>query len=161
MTPAARVAAAIEIIGEIDAHRRPASDLMREWGQSHRFAGSKDRSAIAGIVWDTLRVKSSAACSWMGRTPARRCLVRSPAPVASMFSAVSALCTASATRPRRSATTNASGSFSATCRTPPRTCRAIIPNGSRAQLAEAWGERAAEEGRALSQRAPVDLRANC
>ncbi len=28
------------------------------------------------------------------------------------------------------------------------------------QLAEAWGERAAEEGRALSQRAPVDLRAN-
>lgn len=61
MTPAARVAAAMEIMGEIEARRRPAADLLREWGQSHRFAGSKDRTAIAGLVWDTLRVKSSAA----------------------------------------------------------------------------------------------------
>ena len=61
MTPAARLAAAIEVLEDIAVRRRPAADSLKEWGLAHRFAGSKDRSAIAGLVWDSLRVKSSAA----------------------------------------------------------------------------------------------------
>lgn len=30
-------------------------------GQTHRFAGSGDRAAIAGVVYDTLRRRASAA----------------------------------------------------------------------------------------------------
>ena len=47
MTPAAQVSAAIEILRKIDETRRPAPDALKEWGVSHRFAGSKDRAAIA------------------------------------------------------------------------------------------------------------------
>ena len=47
MTPAARVAAAIEILADIEARRRPAADALKDWGLAHRFAGSGDRAAIA------------------------------------------------------------------------------------------------------------------
>ena len=49
MTPAARVSAAIEVLADIGARRRPAADALKDWGLSHRFAGSGDRAAIAGL----------------------------------------------------------------------------------------------------------------
>ncbi len=70
MTPAARISAAIEVLADIDARRRPAADALKDWGLSHRFAGSKDRAAIASLVYDGLRRKASAA--WlMGEGTAR------------------------------------------------------------------------------------------
>src|SRR5579871_3677796 len=65
MTPAARLAAAIQVFADIDARRRPAADVIRDWGLSHRFAGSSDRAAIAGLVYDALRRKAS-SCWLMG-----------------------------------------------------------------------------------------------
>ncbi|MGZ8325785.1 MAG: MFS transporter, partial [Rhodoplanes sp.] len=61
MTPAARLSAAIDVLAEIEARRRPAPDALKDWGLAHRFAGSGDRAAIAGLVYDALRRKSSAA----------------------------------------------------------------------------------------------------
>src|SRR5689334_8326180 len=61
MTPAARAAAAIEVLSDIETRRRPAADAMKDWGLAHRFAGSSDRAAISGLVYDTLRKKSSSA----------------------------------------------------------------------------------------------------
>src|SRR6202043_1261559 len=61
MTPAARISAAIEILAEIETRRRPAADAMKDWGLAHRFAGSGDRAAIAGLLYDALRRKSSSA----------------------------------------------------------------------------------------------------
>src|SRR5208282_4318358 len=61
MTPAARLSAAIEVIADIEARRRPAADALKDWGLAHRFAGSSDRAAIAGFVYDALRRKSSSA----------------------------------------------------------------------------------------------------
>ena len=61
MIPAARAAAAIEVLTDIESRRRPASDAMKDWGLSHRFAGSGDRAAISGLVYDALRKKSSSA----------------------------------------------------------------------------------------------------
>src|SRR5215831_16174898 len=61
MTPAARLAAAIEVLADILARRRPAPDALKEWGLAHRFAGSGDRAAIAGLAYDALRRKASAA----------------------------------------------------------------------------------------------------
>src|SRR3979411_361451 len=60
MTPGARISAAIEVIADIEARRRPAPDALKDWGLSHRFAGSGDRSAIATLVYDALRRRSSA-----------------------------------------------------------------------------------------------------
>src|SRR6201995_3851427 len=61
MTPAARLSAAIEVIEAIEAQRVPAAQALKEWGSSHRFAGSGDRAAIAGLVWDVLRRRASSA----------------------------------------------------------------------------------------------------
>lgn len=59
MTPAARIAAAIEILADLEVRRRPVNDALRDWGQTHRFAGSKDRAAVASLVYDALRRRAS------------------------------------------------------------------------------------------------------
>src|SRR3979411_2453897 len=61
MTPGARISAAIEVIADIKARRRPAGDALKDWGLTHRFAGSGDRAAIAGLVFDALRRRASSA----------------------------------------------------------------------------------------------------
>src|ERR1700688_2517356 len=74
MTPSARLSGAIEILADIEARRRPAVDVLKDWGLSHRFAGSSDRAAIAGLVYDALRRKASSA--WlMGQSTARAVLI--------------------------------------------------------------------------------------
>lgn len=54
-----RLAAAIEILDDIETRHRPAADALKDWGVSHRFAGSGDRAAIGNIVYDSLRLKAS------------------------------------------------------------------------------------------------------
>src|SRR5258708_35144961 len=61
MTPAARLSAAIELVGTIDAQRVPAAKALKEWGIAHRYAGSGDRAAISGLVWEVLRRRASSA----------------------------------------------------------------------------------------------------
>lgn len=56
-----RLAAAIEVLDDIEKRHRPAADALKDWGLSHRFAGAGDRAAIGNIVYDALRRKRSAA----------------------------------------------------------------------------------------------------
>lgn len=72
MTPAARVAAAIEILDMI-GDGLPAEQVLTRWGRGNRFAGSKDRAAIRDYVFDVLRVQRSAA--WLGRASTGRGLM--------------------------------------------------------------------------------------
>jgi 16S rRNA (cytosine967-C5)-methyltransferase len=58
-----RLAAAIEILDDMGRRHRPAADALKDWGLSHRFAGSADRAAIGNIVYDALRRRRSA--SWL------------------------------------------------------------------------------------------------
>src|SRR6516225_3296252 len=74
MTPAARLSAAIEVIETIDGMRVPAAQALKEWGTAHRFAGSGDRAAIAGLVWDVLRRRASSAWVMDDDTPRARVL---------------------------------------------------------------------------------------
>ncbi len=67
-----RLAAAIEIIEDIHTRHRPAADALKDWGLSHRFAGSGDRGAIGNIVYDALRRRRSAA--WLFQSDAPRAL---------------------------------------------------------------------------------------
>ena len=54
-----RIQAAAEVLEDIAQRRTPVTMALRDWGKSHRFAGSKDRSAIGNIVLDALRKKNS------------------------------------------------------------------------------------------------------
>ncbi|MBL3571175.1 SAM-dependent methyltransferase [Rhodovulum sulfidophilum] len=60
MTPAARIAAAAELL---DAWREgaPAEKLLTTWARQNRFAGSKDRAAIRDHVFDAIRCARSFA----------------------------------------------------------------------------------------------------
>ncbi len=69
MTPAARISAAIEILADIIGRRRPAADALKDWGLSRRFAGSKDRAAIASLVYDALRRKASSGYAMASEEP--------------------------------------------------------------------------------------------
>src|SRR3954470_10905454 len=74
MTPAARLSAAIELIDAIDTQRVPAAKALKEWGTAHRYAGSGDRAAISGLVWDVLRRRASSAWIMDEDTPRARVL---------------------------------------------------------------------------------------
>jgi hypothetical protein len=54
-----RLQAAIEVLSDIDTRHRPVPDALKDWGLSHRFAGSGDRAAISNLVHDALRMKLS------------------------------------------------------------------------------------------------------
>src|SRR5947208_13566529 len=69
MTPGARLSAAIEVLADIGARHRPAADALKDWGLAHRFAGSGDRAAIAGLVYDALRRRASSAHIMEEETP--------------------------------------------------------------------------------------------
>src|SRR3977135_2665908 len=74
MTPAARLSAAIELIDAIDTQRVPAAKALKEWGTAHRYAGSGDRAAISGLIWDVLRRRASSAWIMDADTPRARVL---------------------------------------------------------------------------------------
>lgn len=56
-----RLAAAIEVLQDMEQRRRPVAEALKDWGLAHRFAGSGDRGAIGNIVYDALRRRRSAA----------------------------------------------------------------------------------------------------
>src|SRR5450631_270900 len=74
MTPAARLSAAIELIDIIDTQRVPAAKALKEWGTAHRYAGSGDRAAISGLIWDVLRRQASSTWIMDDDTPRARVL---------------------------------------------------------------------------------------
>ena len=67
MTPAARIAAAAEVLDEIGTMGR-AEPALKAWSRGNRYAGSKDRAAIRDHVFDVLRARRSLAKLGGGNT---------------------------------------------------------------------------------------------
>ena len=65
-----RLAAAIDVLGDMEARKRPIAEALKDWGLSHRFAGSLDRAAIGNIVYDALRKRLSHAFLMDSDSPA-------------------------------------------------------------------------------------------
>ena len=63
MKQGGHIAAAIEVLADVLERHQPVSEALKQWGRSHRFAGSGDRAAIGNLVYDALRYKAEAA--WM------------------------------------------------------------------------------------------------
>ncbi|MCR9220948.1 MAG: RsmB/NOP family class I SAM-dependent RNA methyltransferase [Alphaproteobacteria bacterium] len=56
MTPGGRAAAAIELLERLEAPDAPPADkAAADWARGARYAGSKDRQAVAGMVYGVLR----------------------------------------------------------------------------------------------------------
>ncbi len=160
MTPAARVAAAIEMLSDIEDRRRPAADAMKDWGLTHRFAGSGDRAAISGLVYDTLRRKSSSAWLMGEATPRAEVLgalkqTRGLAP-----DAIAALFSGEGHAPEKLTVAERARLATADLSGAPAHVAGDYPEWLAPYFEASFGAAAAEEGRALADRAPVDLRAN-
>ena len=160
MTPSARISAAIEVLAELDAHVRPAADALKAWGLAHRFAGSGDRAAIASLVYDALRQKSSAAFLMDDGTPRaialgmlRRARGLDVAAVEKLFDG------GRFSPPPLSEHERARFETASLDGAPPRVA-GDYPEWLEPQFTETFGDDRAAEGAALAARAPLDLRVN-
>ncbi len=160
MIPAARVAAAIEILADIEGRRRPAADAMKDWGLTHRFAGSGDRAAISALVYDALRRKSSSGWLMGEQTPRAEAIGALKQTRGLDAEAIAALFTGEGHAPAPLTEPERQRLASATLDGAPAHIAGDFPEWLASQFEAAFGADAAEEGRALADRAPVDLRAN-
>jgi 16S rRNA (cytosine967-C5)-methyltransferase len=163
LTPPARLSAAIEVLADIDARRRPAADALKDWGLAHRFAGSGDRAAIGGLVFDALRRKSSAACLMDAATPRAILFGALRLERGLDRDAIAKLANGGrfAPAPPDAAETEALGAAGlARLERAPAYVRGDYPEWLDPYFAAVFGDACAEEGAALASRAPVDLRVN-
>ncbi len=69
MRDGGKIAAAIEVLRDVLERRTPVKDAVRDWGKKSRFAGSRDRAWISGLVVDALRRKNSIEHAMGGTGP--------------------------------------------------------------------------------------------
>ena len=160
MTPAARLSAAMEVIADLEARRRPAGDALKDWGLTHRFAGSSDRAGIAGLVYDALRRKASSA--WlMGEASPRAAILGMLRRERGLdVTEIAALCSGArfAPAPLTEAEQKALA-FGGLDGAPPAIA-GDYPDWLDPHFARVFGDERAAQGAALASRAPLDLRVN-
>jgi 16S rRNA (cytosine967-C5)-methyltransferase len=160
MTPAARLSAAIELIDTIDAKRIPAAQALKEWGTAHRFAGSGDRAAIAGLVWDILRRRASSAWIMDDDSPRARLLGMLRLERKLDTEAIAALCDGGRFAPPPLSEAERGALASRSLERAPAHVAGDYPEWLDPHLTEVFGEDRALEAAAMASRAPLDLRVN-
>jgi 16S rRNA (cytosine967-C5)-methyltransferase len=160
MTPAARLSAAIEVIDTIEAQRSPVANALKEWGTTHRFAGSGDRAAIAGLVWDVLRRRASSAWVMDDDTPRARVLGMLKVERGMMIEAIAALCDGGRFAPEPLSDAERAALSSRSPKDAPAPVAGDYPDWLDPYLAQVFGEDRAAEAAAMASRAPLDLRVN-
>ncbi|MFL6817287.1 MAG: RsmB/NOP family class I SAM-dependent RNA methyltransferase [Bradyrhizobium sp.] len=160
MTPAARLSAAIELLDTIDTERVPAAKALKEWGTAHRYAGSGDRAAISGLVWDVLRRRASSA--WlMGEDTARaRVLGMLKLERGMDVDAIAALCDGGRFAPEPLTDAERAALMSRSLAGAPSHVAGDYPEWLDGYLAQVFGEDRVAEATAMASRAPLDLRVN-
>ncbi|MBY0611712.1 MAG: RsmB/NOP family class I SAM-dependent RNA methyltransferase [Beijerinckiaceae bacterium] len=160
MTPAARISSAIEILADLDQRKRPASEALRDWGLSHRFAGSGDRAALASLVYDAMRKRASSAWIMGGDTP-RAVMLCALRDVRGMdVEAIGALCTGERFDPVPLSEDEHERLANGALDGAPAHIVANYPEWLEPALEHAFGEGRVAELEAMCRRAPVDLRVN-
>ncbi|MEJ2432145.1 MAG: MFS transporter, partial [Pseudolabrys sp.] len=160
MTPGARLAASIEVFAAIESERRPAADALKAWGQAHRFAGSGDRAAIAGLVYDALRRRASSAWIMGADTPRAILLGMLKRERGLDTAAIEKLADGSRFAPAPlSADERYERDRTGMAGAPPHVL-GDYPDWLEPHFTRAFGDERAEEGAALAARAPLDLRVN-
>jgi len=160
MTPGARLSAAIEVLAEIEARHRPGADALKDWGLSHRFAGSGDRAAIAGLVYDALRRKASAAFLMQDASARANMLGMLRLQRGLDVTAIAALFDGSRFAPAPLSETERGALAEDSLAQAPSHVAGDYPDWLDTQLTRIFGDARAAEAAALAHRAPLDLRVN-
>ncbi|HEV3500435.1 MAG TPA: RsmB/NOP family class I SAM-dependent RNA methyltransferase [Bradyrhizobium sp.] len=160
MTPAARLSAAIELIGTIDTQRIPAAKALKEWGTAHRYAGSGDRAAISGLIWDVLRRRASSAWIMDDDTPRARLLGMLKLERGLDVDATAALCDGGRFAPEPLSERERAALASRSLKDAPAHIAGDYPEWLDGYLAQVFGDDRVAEATAMASRAPLDLRVN-
>lgn len=160
MKPQARLAAAVEVLTDIETRHRPTSEALADWGRAHRFAGSGDRAAIGNLVFDVLRRRASLAATMASEAPRALVLAAARSTLGLDADAIAAQADGSQHALAPLSDAERKGLESVLPAGAPLHVEADIPEWLAASFARAFGARAAAEGQALAERAPVDLRVN-
>ncbi|MET1415593.1 RsmB/NOP family class I SAM-dependent RNA methyltransferase [Roseibium sp. HPY-6] len=160
MKDGGRLAAAIEVLAEMENRHRPVQAALKDWGNSHRFAGSGDRTVIGNLVFDALRNKASLSAHMGSEEPRAIVLATYALTWDKGVEALNAALEQDRHAPEplsevetASLTSGRTGDLSASA-------TADVPDWLWPEFLEAFGDEAEAEGIALATRAPVDLRAN-
>ncbi len=169
MTPGARLAAAIELLTEVEERaRRPADAVANDFFRARRFIGSGDRRAVSDRAWAVLRARRR--LGWWaqrgGTAPTARMLVAasllmegwSASGVAQSYSGGQY---APATLiPQEREAVLAIESHTLDHPEMPEAVRLEVPDWVLGRLRARFGETLEAELAALSEPAPLDLRVN-
>ena len=156
MTPAARIQAVIDILGELERTNQPVDRHLRDWFRARRFAGSKDRAAIGERVYAIQRHRAWLA--WRMGSDAPRALV-----IASLLDEgdIEPLFTGGGYGPAALTRCRARGHRCAAIRRTAAACaRRVSANSSKANCSAPLAMRCLTRWLRCKSRAPVDLRVN-
>jgi 16S rRNA (cytosine967-C5)-methyltransferase len=160
MQPGARLQAAIDVLGEIEARGRAASVALADWGRAHRFAGSADRSWIGNLVYDSLRRKQSLTHAMDESTPRALALSALRRSWGVEPNGIATLCTGERFCPAPLTAGEERGLTVPDLTGAPPWVQGDYPEWLHESFSQIFGAEAVAEGEALAQRAPIDLRVN-
>src|SRR5260370_18884796 len=160
MTSAGRLSAAIELIETIDAQRVPAAKALKEWGTAHRYAGSGDRAAISGLLWDVLRRRASSAWLMDADTPRARALGMLKLERGMDVDTIAALCDGGRFAPEPLSEAEPAALTSPSLKGAPAHIAGDHPEWLDPYLSQLFGDDRVAEATAMASRAPLDLRVN-
>ncbi len=158
MTPAARLQMAIEILEGLNKTAQPMDRFLSAWFRIRRFAGSKDRRAIAEQVFSLSRARARLAHRMGSDTPRAwmiAALLESGEDIESLFN----LSQGGGYGPVP-LTDSERAAIAAVPPPEPAWVRGEYPQWLEAELVRAFGDRLPEEMAAFTTRAPVDIRVN-
>jgi 16S rRNA (cytosine967-C5)-methyltransferase len=158
MTPAARLQMAIEILEGLESTAQPTDRFLKAWFRTRRFAGSKDRRAIAEQVFAVQRRRSHFAHRMNDKAP--RALVI--AALAQVGENIEALFTESQGGGYGPAplTDAERAALAAPARPEPRWVAGEYPQWLDGELKRAFGDDVLTQMQAFISRAPTDIRVN-
>lgn len=159
MTPSARLQAAIEILDALEKTAQPADRYLRDYFRARRYAGSKDRAAVAERVFQVFRHRASFA--WRMQDARPRALV-----IASLLNdgvaqeGVAALFSGEGHAPEPLTAEERAEIARGERGETPLAVRGEFPEFLQSELTRAFGDRLLDEMTLMQARAPIDLRAN-
>ncbi|MEW5422110.1 RsmB/NOP family class I SAM-dependent RNA methyltransferase [Amorphus sp. 3PC139-8] len=160
MRTGGRIQAAIEVLGTVEAQHRPVSEVLKDWGNAHRFAGSGDRTAIGNLVFDALRWRASSAWATGQETPRAIVLAVLALRWGHSLDAIEADFRDDPHAPEPLSEAERSALAAADFSKAPDAIRADVPEWTVPQLEATFGAGWVEEAERLAGRAPIDLRVN-
>ena len=160
MKDGGRLSAAIEVLEEVIGRHRPVQAALKDWGTSHRFAGSGDRTVIGSLVFDALRNRGSLSARMQSGEPRALVLATYAITWCKGIEGLDDALTHDRHAPESLSDAERSALASGAAIDFEPADKADVPKWLWGRFQSVFAEDAVAEGRALATRAPVDLRVN-